>query len=63
MSIVTIIVMLVLVGVGLYLVRLIPMDPTIQKIVTVLVILVVVIWLLEGLGMLGGSPFGRPLRF
>ena len=61
MSIVGILVVLILVGVGLYLVRLIPMDATIQKIITALVILAVVLWLAEGFGLFDG--FSHHLRF
>lgn len=54
MTIISLVVVLILVGVALYLVRLIPMDATMQKIVTALVILTVVLWLLESLGLFAG---------
>ncbi len=56
MSLIGLLVVLIIVGVGLYLVRLIPMDATVQKIITALVILAVVLWLVEGFGLLGGYP-------
>jgi len=52
-SIITIIVALILVGVALYLIDLIPMDVTIKKIIYVLVIVVVVLWLLQSFGVIG----------
>lgn len=60
MTIASIIVTLIIVGVLLYLVRLIPMDATIQKIISVLVILAVVLWVCEGIGLFSGM--GHPIR-
>lgn len=58
-SLVTIIVALILIGVVLYLIELIPMDATIKKIIYVLVIVVVVLWLLQSFGIIGSlSSFG-----
>lgn len=48
-----IILTLVIVGVVLYLINLLPMDGTIKQIIRVLIILLVVIWLLQSLGILG----------
>ena len=64
MSLVSIIVLLILVGVGLYLVGLIPMDPTMSKIIRVLVILAVVLWIVEGFGLLPsfGTRTGHTFR-
>ncbi len=54
MSIIGIIIVLVVVGFLLWLVnRLIPMDPTIQKVLIAVVVLVVVLWLLQQFGVLG----------
>jgi hypothetical protein len=50
------IVALVIVGVLLYIVTLIPMDATIKKIITVVVILLVVLWILQAFGIIGGGP-------
>ncbi len=61
MSLIGLLVTLVIVGVALYVVRLIPMDATIQKVITVLVLLAVVVWLLEGFGLFGG--YTHPIRF
>jgi hypothetical protein len=41
----------------LYLIQLIPMDPTIKTIVRVVVILAVVLWLLESFGVIGPTDF------
>lgn len=61
MTIASIIVTLIVVGVVLYLVRLIPMDAAIQKIISALVILAVVLWVCEGLGLF--ASLGHPIRF
>jgi len=53
MSLVSIIVILIVVGVLLYLVNVhIPMDATIKKIINVVVIIAVVLWLLSVFGIL-----------
>jgi hypothetical protein len=44
---VSIIIALIIVGVVLYLITLIPMDATVKKIITVLVILLVVLWVVS----------------
>jgi hypothetical protein len=46
------IVLLVLVGVGLYLVEQIPMDPSIKVIIRVVVILCVILYLISAFGLL-----------
>lgn len=52
MPILTLLIILILVGVGLYLVNtLIPMDARIKKIINVVVILLVVLWLLDVFGL------------
>jgi len=53
MSLVSVVVLLVVVGVLLWLVqKYIPMDATIKKIVTIVVIVAVCIWLLSLFGLL-----------
>lgn len=42
---------LTIVGVVLYLIQLIPMDGTIKQIIRVVVILFVILWLLQSLGI------------
>ena len=55
MSLVTLIVVLVIIGVVLWLVNTqIPMDPTIKKILNIVVVIVVVLWLLKAFGLLSG---------
>ena len=49
---IALIVLLVLVGVGLYLVEQIPMDAAIKTIIRVVVILCVVLYLLSALGVM-----------
>lgn len=52
MSLLTLVVTLIVVGVLLYLVGLIPMDPTILRVIQVVVLLAVVLWLLNVFGVL-----------
>ena len=53
MSLITVVVVLIVVGVLLWLVGMIPMDATIHKIIRVVVIIAVVLWLLRAFGLLG----------
>lgn len=63
MSIVTLLIVLIIVGVALYLVNsVIPMDPKIKTILNVVVVLVVCLWLLDvfvGIGHIGNVRLGR----
>ena len=53
MSLITIVVALVVVGVLLWLVNVyIPMDGKIKKILNIIVVIVVVLWLLQAFGLL-----------
>ncbi len=56
---ISLIIVLVFIGVGLYLLELIPMDATIKRIIQVLVILLAVVWVLQALGLLHGLPVLR----
>lgn len=54
MPLLSIVLVLIVVGVLLWVAKTyIPMDPAIQRIITALVIVVVVIWILQQLGLLG----------
>jgi hypothetical protein len=54
MDLVHIIVVLIIVGVALWLVNnYVPMDGKIKNILNIVVVIFVVIWLLQGLGLLG----------
>jgi hypothetical protein len=55
MSLISIIVVLVLVGLALWVVGQIPMDPTIARILRVVVVVALVLWLLQAFGLLRGS--------
>lgn len=51
MSLLTIVIILIVVGILLWLVnQYIPMDPKIKKVLNIVVLVVVVIWLLRALG-------------
>lgn len=53
MSLITIVLVLIVVGIVLWLVNMIPMDPTIHMIIRVIVIVAVILWLLRAFGLLG----------
>jgi len=54
MSLVTLVIVLVVVGVVLWLINsYIPMQATIKKILNVVVIIVVILWLLSAFGVIG----------
>ena len=54
MDLVHIIVVLIIVGVALWLINnYVPMDGRIKNILNIVVVIFVVIWLLQGLGLLG----------
>ncbi len=54
MSLITVIVVLVVVGVILWLInKYVPMQPTVKTILNVAVIIVLVIWLLKAFGVIG----------
>lgn len=59
MGLLEIIILLIVVGIALWLVSLIPMDPTIKRVITVLVIVVVVLYILKIL--FGGALSGIDL--
>lgn len=59
MTLVGLIVFLIIVGLLLYLVQLLPIDATIKKIIYVIVIVAVILWLLENLGLLTMGPVLR----
>ena len=54
MSIITLIIVIVLVGLLMWAIeRFIPMDVTIKRILQVVVVLVLVLWILQAFGVLG----------
>lgn len=54
MSLLTIIIVLIVVGVGLYLINnYIPMDSKIKSLLNIVVVIVVIIWLLQAFGIIG----------
>lgn len=57
---ISLIVTLIIVGVALYLVTLIPMDPVIKQVIRVVVLLLALLYVLEALGVWHGNPI--PLR-
>lgn len=53
MSLLTLIVLLVVIGVIMYLINAyIPMEPNIKKILNIAVVIIVIIWLLSAVGLL-----------
>jgi hypothetical protein len=58
MTLISLLVALVIIGVGLYLLNtLVPMDAKIRTIINVVVVLAALLWLLEAFGLIGGAPF------
>ncbi len=53
MSLLTLVVALIVLGVALYLINMIPMEGTIKRIINVVVIISVVLWILQALGLFG----------
>lgn len=51
MPIITIIITLIVVGVLMWLINYIPMQPTIKKIINTIVVILVVLWLLRVFGL------------
>jgi len=62
MDLVTVVITLIVVGVLLWAVnRYIPMDSKIKTILNIVVVVVVVIWLLQGFGVIGSLRGGNPV--
>ena len=57
MSLVSLLILLIVVGVALYIIQLLPMNATIKQIIIVLAVLIVVIYILQSL--LGSGPVLR----
>jgi hypothetical protein len=57
MSFIGLIVALIVLGFILYIVKLLPIDGTIKKIIYAVVILLALLWVLQGVGLLGGGPY------
>ena len=54
MSLITVVVTLIVVGVGLWLINTyVPMDSKIKTILNVVVVIAVILWLLQGFGVIG----------
>lgn len=63
MPLLNIVVMLIIVGVGLYLINAyIPMASSIKSILNIVVVVFVCVWLLQATGLWGGVTTFRPLR-
>ncbi len=60
MSLISILVVLVLLGLALWVIGQVPLDPWIQKVIRVVVVVFVVLWLLQAFNLLPG--FGVRLR-
>lgn len=55
MSLIAVLLVLVIVGVGLWLVNtIIPMEPWMRKVINVVAGIFVVVWLLQAFGLIGG---------
>jgi uncharacterized membrane-anchored protein len=57
MSLISLVVVLIVVGVALYLInQFIPMDSKIKSILNIVVVIVVILWLLSAFGVFDSSP-------
>lgn len=54
MSLISLIVVLIVIGVALWAIQQLPIDPAIRNIIRVLVIVFAVLWLLQALGLFSG---------
>ena len=54
MSLISLLVYLIVIGLLLYLVGLLPIDATIKRIIQIVVLVVVILWLVQALGLLAG---------
>ncbi len=62
MDLITVVVTLIVVGVLLWAInRYIPMDSKIKSILNIVVVIVVVIWLLQGYGVIGSLRGNNPI--
>lgn len=56
MGLIQLVVILILIGVGLYLInKYVPMDGKIKTIINIVIVVVVIIWLLRVVGVFNGS--------
>jgi len=53
MSLLSLVIALIVVGLVLYLLTLVPIDGTIKKVIHAVVIVAVIVWLLQSLGVFG----------
>ena len=53
MTLISLLIVLIIVGAGLYLLQTVPLDPTIKTIIRVVAVVAVLVWLLRNLGSLG----------
>ena len=62
MDLITVVITLIVVGILLWAInRYIPMDSKIKSILNIVVVIVVVIWLLQGFGVIGSLRGGNPV--
>jgi hypothetical protein len=54
MSLISLLVYLIVIGLILYLVGLLPIDATIKRIIQIVVLVIVILWLVQALGLIAG---------
>jgi hypothetical protein len=54
MSLISLLIWLIILGLVLYLINTLPIDLTLKRIIHIVVVVIVVLWLLQVLGVLGG---------
>ncbi len=53
---ISIIMTLILAGLLLYLISLLPLDPTVKQIIHVVAIVFIILWVIQALGLMSGFP-------
>lgn len=56
MPLIQLLVVLILIGVALYLMEMIPMDATIKRVIWIVVIVFVILWVIQSMGLLEMGP-------
>lgn len=59
MSLIGLVVFLIIIGLLLYLIEQLPLDPTIRNLIRIVVIVIVILWLISALGLLDVGPVIR----
>lgn len=62
MTLITLLIVCIIVGAGLYLLGLVPIDPTVKNVIRVIIIVVLIVYVILFLAGLLGMPVGNTGR-